>query len=59
MDGIDLGTAADTFDNIDDAGANGNSTIKWPDGEFITMSMATGATAGLVGTFALYCVDMN
>ena len=59
MDGIDLGAAVTVFGSIDDQGTNGNSAIKWPDGQYLTASMATGATAGLVGTFTAYVLDMN
>jgi len=39
------------FRDSTDAGTNGKVYTKWPAGEFVTASMASGATAGLVGTY--------
>jgi hypothetical protein len=49
MDGLDVGTAAGTFDNIEDQGTNGTSRQKLASGKWITASKASGAAAGLVG----------
>jgi len=35
------------------------SSVKWPSTEFLTVSMASGATAGLVGTYQIIFSDMN
>ena len=59
IDELDVRTAAGVFDNIDDQGTLGGSCLKWPSGEFVNASMASGATAGLVGTYAIYALDMN
>lgn len=60
LDGLDVRTATGVFDNIDDQGTNGQSCLKWPSGEFVNGSMAGGgATAGLVGTYAIFALDMN
>lgn len=48
IDGLDANAAAGTFDNIADKGTNGGP-VKWPAGEYLTVSMKTGAAAGLVG----------
>ena len=47
------------LDNIDDQGTNGESVVIWQSGYFITGSMASGAAAGLVGTYQIICSDMN
>jgi hypothetical protein len=59
IDGLDVRTALGVFDNIDDQGTNGQSCLKWPSREFINASMKTGATAGIVGTYAIYVLDLN
>jgi len=60
MDGLNLQpTPVGPFDSIDDQGTNGQSVLKWPDGQFVTGSMASGATAGIVGTFTIWFTDMN
>lgn len=48
IDGVDVNTAAGVFDNGDDAGTNGGPD-KWGSDEFLTISVATGAAAGLAG----------
>lgn len=48
LDGVDVGTAAGVFDNIDDAGTNGQSVIAWPDGEYLVIT-ASATLAGLEG----------
>lgn len=50
IDGLDVNTAAGSFDNIKNAGSNGLAGRVWPAGQFLTGSMKTGAAAGLVGT---------
>lgn len=50
IDGVDIGTAAGLFDNLGDAGTNGKKQQKVADDEFVTGSVATGASAGLVGS---------
>lgn len=49
LDGLDVGTAAGTFDNVEDQGTNGTSRQKLATGKWVTASMASGAAAGLVG----------
>jgi len=39
------------FRDTTDAGTKGRVYTKWPSGEFVTASMASGATSGLVGTY--------
>ena len=48
LDGIDVGTAAAIFDNIDDQGSNGQSIVLWPSDEFVTAT-PSATCAGLVG----------
>ena len=50
---------AGIFDNIADKGASGSSRLKFGPGAFINASMASGNTAGIVGQYAIYCLDMN
>ena len=59
MDEVNVGAATGIYDNIDDQGTAGGSCLKWPSGEFVNASMAAGATSGLVGTYAIYALDMN
>src|ERR1051326_7948212 len=49
-DGLDVGTAAGLFNNIDDKGTNGKSHQRLAAGAWITASKASGASAGIVGT---------
>ncbi len=49
IDGLDVGAATGVFGNIDDQGTNGQSVVKWGAAEFLTVSMKTGAAAGLAG----------
>ena len=49
LDGVDVGTAAGVFDNIENQGTNGVSAVKVPAGKWLTASKASGACAGLVG----------
>jgi hypothetical protein len=58
MDGLDVGTAAGVFDNIENQGTNGKSTGKVAVGKWITASMASGAAAGLVGTYIIEYVQI-
>lgn len=56
IDGLDVGTAAVDADNVQNAGTNGKKVGKlWPSGQYLTVSKASGATAGMVGQ-ALVCV---
>lgn len=49
IDGVDTGTAAGTFDTQKDAGTNGAGARRWGATEYLTISKASGAAAGLVG----------
>ena len=49
IDAADVNGALGDFDNIDDAGSNGKATQSWDSDEFLTISMKTGAAAGLAG----------
>lgn len=54
MDGLDIGTAAGTFDNIENQGTNGVSAKKMTSTQYITASKASGAAAGTVGYAYIY-----
>lgn len=49
MDGLDIGTAAGTFDNIENQGTNGKSALKMTSTQYLTASKASGAAAGTAG----------
>jgi len=49
IDGLDVGAAAILADNITNKGTNGNTVKKWGASEYLTISKATGAAAGLIG----------
>lgn len=54
IDGKDINAATGTFDNIVDAGTNGKSKYRCAAGKWVTASKASGAAAGLVGTYEIY-----
>lgn len=58
IDGLSI-AAAGVFDNISAAGTDGVSVQKWPSGSFLTASRVSGASSGLVGTYAIHVIDMN
>lgn len=49
IDGQDINAATGVFDNIDNQGTNGTSKQKVAAGKWVTGSVASGASAGLVG----------
>ena len=49
IDGLDINAATGLFDNITDKGTNGKSRQKLASGKWVTGSVASGASAGLVG----------
>lgn len=49
LDGLDVNTAAGVFDNITDKGTNGKSRQAWGASQYVTISKASGAAAGLAG----------
>jgi hypothetical protein len=49
IDGVDVNTAVITADNIKNAGTNGASARRWGATEYLTVSKASGAAAGLAG----------
>lgn len=57
LDGLDVGTAAGLFDNLNatNAGTNGKSSKTWSASQFVTAT-ASATLAGLVGTLTLICV---
>jgi len=49
IDGLDINAATGLFDNITDKGVNGKSRQRCGATQYVTGSMASGASAGLVG----------
>lgn len=49
IDGVDVGTAAGYFNNVDEKGTNGKSRQRLAAGKWLNISKASGAAAGLVG----------
>ena len=49
VDGASTATTARVIDNVKDAGTNGTSMQKATSSQFVTGSVATGASAGIVG----------
>ncbi len=58
MDGIDVNSATGMFSSLSDGG-NGAAVRKWKSGEYLTASVASGASSGLVGTYLIEVIDMN
>ena len=58
IEGLDVGTATGLFDNITDKGTNGKSIkrldAKGSTTDYVTISKATCAAAGLVGSAYIY-----
>lgn len=54
IDGKDINVAAGTFTNIESAGTNGKFAQRLASGKWVTASKASGASAGLVGTYEIY-----
>lgn len=46
--------ATGVFDNISDGGTNGKARAKWGATQYLTISKASGATAGLVGNVYVF-----
>ena len=57
IDGLDVAVTG-VYSNLTDAGTNGGIAL-WPSTHYITASMATGATAGLVGFYAVHVIDIT
>lgn len=54
MDGV-AGTATGIFNNEDNAGTNGKSSVVWGSAQFVNIAEASGDVAGLIGTLYLTC----
>ena len=50
IDTLDVHSATGTFDNITDASTNGKARQRLAAGKWVTASVASGASAGLVGS---------
>jgi len=59
LDGIDTQVNVKTYTNHEDKGTNGKARQDWPAASFLTMSKATGATAGLVGRVLVHVLDIQ
>ena len=57
IDEVDVADAG-VFDNIHDEGSAGSPILKWSNGQFINASKSAGATSGLVGSYAIHCIDI-
>lgn len=54
IDGKDINAAAGIFTNDESAGTNGKPFKRLAAGKWVTGSVASGASAGLVGTYEIY-----
>jgi hypothetical protein len=64
MDGfsVETGTAGENVHrllDVADRGTNGKAYTPWPAGEYITASMASGATSGLVGKYVIRAIYLD
>jgi len=57
IDEVDLADAG-VFDNITNKGSAGASLIKFANGTFCNASVSTGNSAGIVGSYAIHCIDI-
>lgn len=58
IDGVSLATAAKQVDNLGDAGTNGKTRQKLATGKWVTGSVASGASAGLVGFAYIHYINI-
>jgi len=54
IDGKDINAAAGTFTSDESAGTNGKQGRRVAAGKWVTGSVASGASAGIVGTYEIY-----
>lgn len=54
IDGQDVNAATGTFTNAANAGTNGKPAQRLASGKWVTGSKASGASAGIVGTYEIY-----
>lgn len=54
IDGKDINAATGIFTNDESAGTNGKPVKRLASGKWVTASKASGASAGLVGTYEIY-----
>lgn len=54
IDGKDINAATGIFTNDESAGTNGKPIKRLATGKWVTASKASGASAGLVGTYEIY-----
>jgi len=54
IDGQDINAATGTFTNAANGGTNGKAAQRLAAGKWVTASKATGASAGLKGTYEIY-----
>lgn len=59
IDGLDVRTSTGAFGNIKDKGTDGEEVHLWGTSEYVNASMATGATSGLAGKYAIHVIDIN
>ena len=53
IDGKDVNAAIGTFSNLESAGTNGKAGQRLAAGKWVTGSVASGASAGIVGTYEI------
>ena len=56
IDGKDVNAAIGTFTNLESAGTNGKAGQRLASGKWVTGSVASGASAGIVGTYEIYYI---
>lgn len=54
IDGKDINAATGTFTNLESAGTNGKAAQRLAKGKWVTASKASGASAGLKGSYEIY-----
>jgi hypothetical protein len=54
IDGVDVNAATGIFTNDESAGTNGKPQKRLASGKWVTASKASGAAAGIVGTYEIY-----
>jgi len=56
IDGKDVNAATGTFTNMESAGTNGKAGQRLATAKWVTGSVASGASAGIVGTYEIYYI---
>ena len=59
MQALDVRTSTGAFGNIKNKGGTGEEVHLWGTSEYVNASMASGATSGLAGKYAIHVIDIN